>query len=226
MPAFLSLRARTAAIMLALAGAHCPGFAQTTATVYEEQHKLIRAPQAIASIGTDLFGDTVNLYNGALEFVQTDVSLPGNFALPVSVGRRLTTGTDALAVGAFGRWELEVPHLHGLFAKATGWKTNQTNTNRCTEFGKPPDNIQGNPNNSGWSAKEYWHGNMMYVPGLGDQEMLRRNTANTNVPSTGGPFPVVTRDLWVFECLATVANGLGQGFLAQARTARATASTG
>ena len=43
-------------------------------------------------VGTDLFGDKVNLYTGRLEFVQTDVTLPGNSSLPVSVGRRLVTG--------------------------------------------------------------------------------------------------------------------------------------
>ncbi len=43
-------------------------------------------------LGADLFGDKLNYYNGSLEFVQIDVSLKGNNALPMSVGRRLVTG--------------------------------------------------------------------------------------------------------------------------------------
>lgn len=56
------------------------------ATAYTEQAKLIRAPQAVTTLGANLFGDRVNLYTGALEFVQTDVTIPGNSSLPVSVG--------------------------------------------------------------------------------------------------------------------------------------------
>jgi hypothetical protein len=55
-------------------------------TVFTEAGQLIRAPRAVATLGPDLFGDKVNLYSGALEFTQTDVSIVGNNALPVSVG--------------------------------------------------------------------------------------------------------------------------------------------
>jgi hypothetical protein len=51
--------------------------AQQSPTTYSDQNKLIRAPQAVTRLGADLFGDKVNLYTGALEFIQTDVSLPG-----------------------------------------------------------------------------------------------------------------------------------------------------
>jgi hypothetical protein len=67
-----------------------PALAQET--IYENQAKLIRSPNSVTRLGDDLFGDKVNLYTGALEFVQTDVSLPGNSSLPISVGRRLVVG--------------------------------------------------------------------------------------------------------------------------------------
>jgi hypothetical protein len=38
---------------------------------YQEQGKLIRAPQALTVLGQDLFGDKVNLYTGALDGRQT-----------------------------------------------------------------------------------------------------------------------------------------------------------
>jgi hypothetical protein len=87
-------------------------FAQTT-PVYEEQYKLMRAPNAVVKVGADLFGDTINLYNGKLDFTQTDVSLPGNNALPVAVGRRISTGDHAKEGRAFGLWELDIPHIYG-----------------------------------------------------------------------------------------------------------------
>lgn len=63
---------------------------------YFQNGKLIRAPKALTALGNDLFGDRVNLYRSKLEFVQTDVSLEGNNALPVSVTRKLTTGSRGI----------------------------------------------------------------------------------------------------------------------------------
>ena len=207
------LKSACAGVFLAAASFAVHG---QTPTVYTEAGQLIRAPQAVTSLGPDLFGDKVNLYSGVLEFTQTDVSIPGNNALPVSVGRRLSTGNWANATGAFGRWELEIPHLHGVFASA-GWVTKAGNNNRCTEFGAPAG-ARGVGGIAMWSAEDFWHGNFIYVPGVGDQEMLMRDARNANIPSSGGPHPVVTRDLWAFRCLPTLANDpagtMGQGFLA------------
>ena len=76
-------RAALAAMGL-LATLAAPAHAQS---IYSEQDKLIRADRTVGTLGADLFGDKVNFYNGTLEFTQTDVSIPGNNALPVSVGR-------------------------------------------------------------------------------------------------------------------------------------------
>src|ERR1700740_103959 len=85
-------------------------------SIYQEQGKLIRAPKAIGTLGSDLFGDKVNFYSGTLEFLQTDVSLPGNNSLAVSVGRRLTTNRSFDGGKQFGSWEMEISHMPGLFA--------------------------------------------------------------------------------------------------------------
>ena len=45
-------------------------------TTYTEQSKLFRAPNAFSQLGTDLFGDKVNLYTGSLEFLQTQPQRP------------------------------------------------------------------------------------------------------------------------------------------------------
>lgn len=155
-------------------------------------------------MGPDLFGDTVNLYSGALEFTQTDVSLPGNNSLPVAIGRRLSTGNWANSTGAFGRWELEIPRIHGIFARV-GWVTKAGNKNRCTEFGAPAGAMSSG-GGAAWSADEFWHGNFIYVPGVGDQEMLARSASNPNVPTSGGPYPIVTKAFWAISCLTSLRN--------------------
>lgn len=202
-------------------------FAQTPSsqapTTFTEHGKLLRAPEAIGVLGADLFGDKLNFYNGGLEFVQADVSLPGNSGLPVGIARRLTTGEKNLSQGAFMEWELEIPRIHGTFSKLYGWQKalagGGTTVERCTNFGAPPDAVVQLDT---YRSFEYWHGNSLYVPGVGDQEILKRDAGNTQIPSDGQATPLVTKNNWAIQCLsslastdgATPANQRGQGFLA------------
>lgn len=193
--------------------------AQETST-YQQQGKLIRAPRDVARLGADLFGDKVNLYTGALEFVHNDISLPGNNALPVSVGRRLVVGQEGNDNALFGKWDIEIPHLHGVFAMQGGWAAGLGTVpgNRCSAFGEPPTKSGSYGSNSTWRGTEYWHGSFLYVPGAGDQEILRRNPSYTQAPGgdTAG-YPLVTRNNWAFRCLPALAAGntqSGEGFIA------------
>jgi hypothetical protein len=88
-------------------------------SLYQEQGQLIRAPRALGVLGENLFGDSVNYYNGALSFSQTDVSLPGNNALSMAVTRTFNTGSAITTKGLFGHWELDIPHLSGTFSRAS-----------------------------------------------------------------------------------------------------------
>ena len=40
------------------------------------------SPDSVTTLGPDLFGDKVNLFNGSLEFEHTDLSLPGTTPFP------------------------------------------------------------------------------------------------------------------------------------------------
>lgn len=211
-PSWKRFFAFCAAIML------CSSANADTST-YKEQGKLIRAPRDIAVLGTDLFGDKVNLYTGALEIVQTDVSLPGNNALPVAVGRRFIAGQEAVNGKLFGYWDLEIPHLHGIFSKDQGWRDEVGSDARCTQFSPPPQIHGSLGSNSEWNGTEYWHGSFLYMPGSGDQEILKRDVDYTQAP-TGNPaytYPLVTRNNWTFRCLSSLApgnGGAGEGFVA------------
>jgi len=71
---------------LCIALAVAPAWAQVTPP--EEYDKTVTSAEAVGVLGPALFGDETNLYTGATTFTATDVSLPGNDALPVSIGRR------------------------------------------------------------------------------------------------------------------------------------------
>lgn len=185
-------------------------------TIFEEYGKLIQRQGAVAALGGELFGDRVSLYTGSLEFVQTDVNLSGNNGLPVSVGRRfLPNQAMANLDGNFADWDLEIPHLHGVFSNLQTWATTgsgYTSYNRCSEFGAPPvEPAQQSGAGGSFAPDEYWQGNFVYIPGNGDEEILIRNPA-TPAPGDGNSYPLVTRSGAVIRCLPSLDGGSGEGF--------------
>ncbi|MBL8326719.1 MAG: hypothetical protein JNJ89_17335 [Rubrivivax sp.] len=102
------------------------------------QGLLPKADGAVTTLGPDLMGDKVNLFNGALEFEHTDVSLPGNSALPVAITRRHVAGRTVFIRGTLGDWDLETPRIAGVFATATGWVNGTNEVTRCSSYTAPP----------------------------------------------------------------------------------------
>lgn len=217
-----SMKQRNAISVLAsvmLASAWCTAQAQSTTTIYEEYRKLVQRGSSLSAVGDDLFGDHVNLYSGSVEFVQTDVSLPGNDGLAVSVGRRFVPNQNSSSpAGHFADWDLDVPHMHGVFANTRLWAVAYSGADaykRCSKFAAPPDMPAQNSGYSGvFTSNEYWHGHFLYLPGTGSQEILRRAAA-TPVPSDGRSYPLVTKSGAVVSCLSSLAptsGGQGEGF--------------
>ncbi|MGH8078346.1 MAG: hypothetical protein ACREPE_13610 [Lysobacter sp.] len=94
--------------------------------LFQDYAKLISERTGVGAMGPDLLGDQVSYYSGGLTFTNTDVSVAGNSALPVSVTRTYSvkarngyphpdtaSGKDL----PFGDWDLDLPRVTGVFAE-------------------------------------------------------------------------------------------------------------
>ena len=190
------------------------------------QGKAPVAPDAISSLGPDLFGDSINLFNGSFSFEHTDFSIPGNSSLAVALVRTHSPGRSWQIRGSAADWDLNTPRIEGTFPTETGWVPYSGNaSNRCSAFEMPPTVTRGGGKNpfesddpispaTDFFAWEYGAGINMVIPGSGSQEILRRASGNTLAPSDGGNYPLVTAKNWQIGCLPSIQNDAGQGFIA------------
>lgn len=177
--------------------------AQDAKQPWEEYDKLITSRGVVTAHGSGLFGDKVDLYRGALSFSVTDISLPGNSSLPVALTRTMTVSNRRLYPnqGMLADWELDLPHLTGVYAPT--WAAD-----RCSATRGPGTAFASS---TAYGQDEYWQGVQANMPGGG--EMLVANQSAPR-PSSGGPYPWMTSAFTYFSCLPSIANGAGEGFLA------------
>lgn len=97
MSRFSTWQYRVIAVLMLCVGAGTVSAVQP----YQEYRKLIESAQNLTALKDDLFGESVSLYNGKTEFAVTDVSLPGNNALPVQIRRRFSVEMDLVGAGKF-----------------------------------------------------------------------------------------------------------------------------
>ena len=201
------------------------GTGPTTVPTYFENGILSRSGETIQPLGPNLMGDTLNEYSGGLGFGHTDVSLPGNNALPVAVGRVLATGTrqTTLGSGLFGDWDIDIPHLHTVALQNNpAWYGRDGfgpyNQNRCSQFQIPPTSSYFASNMyQTLRPVSWWDGHHMYIPGAGDQTLLSRagvDAPNPIQPTDGAAYPVLTKQHWQISCLPALERGAGEGFIA------------
>lgn len=138
----------------------CSGLVQATKHPWEDYAKHLDASRSPAALGSDLFGDSVNLQDGALSFSVTDVSLPGNNDLPVAFSRsyRVFNRKDIGDLGVLADWEIELPRISGVFSDQ--WLDSNGGGNRCSDTA----GIQPAP--SGFQKRDYFHGLQLEFPGV------------------------------------------------------------
>lgn len=195
------------ALLLCVCG---PLWAQSPLMPPVEYEKRIRATEMVTALSSDLFGDSVSLYNGSTEFAATDIDIPGNSAPPVRLSRRFKVEAkkEVVNLGGFGAWDIDVPYVYGTFPASTQWNEgSRPADNRCSDnwLPKVPFNHR---------LRDIWQGNFVHLPGSGDQEMLVLGTTGNPVPSDGQTYTRSTRDGMRFRCVANGVNNYpGEAFV-------------
>lgn len=209
---------QAALLSLALMAA---GASPTRAESHQEIHSnRLASSYDLQALGTDLFGDKVDLYTGATTFSVTDVELKGSSLLPVAIARKYTIGTQEFPdsnfdsdtqPARFGEWELDIPHLEGTYAWRHGWQAGG-GTARCS--GPQLDSMT--PwNADDFKGTEYWSGNRLFLPGGNSHLLLLATTPASERPQQNPGYRWVTTDHWYLSCVL-LKNGNGEGFLAHA----------
>jgi YD repeat-containing protein len=199
-------------LSLLLACATGNGYAQEATEgryPWEEYDRLVKAKGAITAHGPTLFGDEVSLYNGALSFSATDVSIRGNGNLEVALSRTYAVanrGPEKIADQPFADWELDTPRISGVFAP--NWPEKRCSVTSASAA-RPP--VITGPGDSHFDPEDYWQGNQASLPGGGEMLVADQGAPR---PSTGGPYYWLTSGFTYFSCLDSLKNGTGEGFLA------------
>lgn len=190
---------------------------------WEEYEKIAGQAQEVSPHGPTVFGDSINLQNGALSFSATDVSLRGNNALRVEITRTFATKTRShfshglpgsgrnLLDAPMGDWEIDLPNIGGVFALSTGWNT--VAGKRCTITNA---NLAGAQSvivgTQTFQGHEIWQGTRINLPGRGSKALQLRTQT---LPQPSGQTAYwITSDWTSVSCLSSTANGTGEGFLA------------
>ncbi|MCK9383207.1 MAG: hypothetical protein M0Q15_01000 [Nevskia sp.] len=189
-------------------------------------------------VGADL-GEQFSMYTGALEFRQTDLSLPGT-GPSIAVSRRLVLGNQqtfgsgsTLPLNRFDDWQLEVPRIWVTIPPTDGAPALQDvgggypsrphydnwQTNSCSAGLPEVFNIFTSPveNSASVSALGLSSGYHLAMPGATDELILNREgytpiPANSHdpAPNASGNSPYLTKSNWRISCGTNLKNAQGQ----------------
>ncbi|HJR73089.1 MAG TPA: hypothetical protein VJ806_05555 [Luteimonas sp.] len=206
-----------------------------TVNAQSSYDKSIKSANSVGALDNNVFGDSINYYSGQLSFNVTDLSIPGNSALDMSVARSYSAEFERLR-GAkpdpahplrqyvfetrkylFGDWDLEIPHIAGTFAEGIGWQNDSaTPLARCSVIGQV--RADGTPSYGEPKKLDpkfprgFWSGDNLHAGGS-TRSLIVATEAAIPKPTTGGPYHWTTKDDWWISCIAA-ANTAGEGFLA------------
>ncbi|QIZ78686.1 RHS repeat protein [Ferrimonas lipolytica] len=145
----------------------------------------------IKSLTSDLFGDTLDLSTGNLAFSHDDLSIPGNFDIPVGIIRKLSDPDSwHRETLEFGNWSLSLPHIRSTYILDKNGNADQAYWNRgkaCTlPLNSNPNYnvyIGGGANQSSQpyvvSKKAYWNGDTVSIPQQGSVKLTTKKGDST-----------------------------------------------
>ncbi|WP_329858753.1 RHS repeat protein [Stenotrophomonas hibiscicola] len=202
-------------------------FAATSASAQEfveaesEYANRIGKAQQLGKLDAGAFGESISLFNGQLSFSVTDIAIPGNAGPPVALSRKRSISERYLYqdskpgdLAGFYDWDIDVPHLEGVFS-ARGWVVGPDNDanrfQRCSQQKRP---YIGDGGISYYPETVFWNGYGLNLPGDGGSQLLVAS-ANVPMPADGQSYPWVTTGNVRVRCLPQTQNGVpGEAFLA------------
>jgi hypothetical protein len=178
---------------------------------YQEYRKHIEGAQTLTALTDELMGDSVSLYNGATEFVVTDIDLPGNNSLPVRLSRRFSVAIIPGSAGestpgdpnykGLGNWDIDIPYV------ASTWAQGPWADARCSTLATPDPPGAIDP-------LDVWHGIDLHIPGAGDRKLLSFNgITDVPRPTDGVTYRWTTRERDMVSCIPMKSGLSGEGFL-------------
>jgi RHS repeat-associated protein len=181
--------------------------------VYQEYAERMRSAEMVTPLGSDVFGEGVNLFDGQTTFSNVDIDVPGNNALPVQLSRRLKIARLAKVIdapyGGLGNWDIDVPYLSGVFPGNDKWGVvGGTTSPRCSSSYMPSVSAP-------FSRADVWTGNTVHIPGAGDNEIFYLPGSGSAIyPADGQPHLWTTSNYDAFTCTPTTSNSYGgEGFV-------------
>ena len=167
----------------------------------------------LAAHDDSLLGDAIDPRSGRVSFEQVDVSLPGNFALPVEMRRRLDPGQ--MQSGEFSDWQLAIPTISTKILDDEWYAGKRWGKTRCSgtlvsalPSASWPMHFQG----AAIPPAYYSDGVILDVPGRTTSQVLDK-TVSAGWPASASK---VTADGWYLECIANIDGAGTQGFRAVA----------
>jgi RHS repeat-associated protein len=172
--------------------------------VTNNYRELFNLDHEIAPHTSGMFGERIGLSTGSISFRQTDVSIPGNNALPVEVSR-VFIGADSLDSNTrdFGSWGLDIPHirtnvmaLEGSSSFRGSWGTGNACSGGLGDGGDWSPYVDNNlvPER----GQSVWNGDNIHIPNRGSAKIIE----NTNGDKT-------TSQQWKISCYNTTSGHEG-----------------
>lgn len=196
------------------------GHAQIVPTWREEYEKRLKYGDLVEPMKGDIFGEKVNLYDGSMSLSATDLSVPGNNGLAVSISRSYGDMSGNSNDNEFGNWSLDIPSLSGTYGDQpeTEVEGYWSPSARCSTVTAPPTLGVWNYTHSqiiNFDPHTYWDGvRLTLAGGRGETVLAGSGDPRQPVPQVGQATPWNTKSGWFFSCLGALKSGQpGQGFL-------------
>ena len=161
----------------------------------------LKVSEQVTPETTALFGETIDLNTGAVSLQQTDISIPGNFSIPVEF-RRIYKGASYAHYSNLnlGDWNIAIPSLsttviydHITYQRFSGnWGTGTMCSGQLN-----PGNFAVGPNQI-LAAGDYWSGETLDIPGVISEKVqvqYQNNVAKRFIKN------------WRFSCTSVNING-------------------